>query len=216
LVERIVADLRPVRRLWPTSLRLTLWLALEVGLLLFVVRVTHRTDLRQQVTNLWYLLGVGGFGVAAAIGAGFALCAAIPGGEPRPFEMVLLVALASGSALLLLHEPVNGSVPVATFIDVGFQCAIESFIVATLPWIALAWAIRRGAPLSAGLDGALLGAAAFFCSFALMRIICPIEEGLHLLTWHLLPALAGIALSALAGNVFFKRRGRTASVTPRR
>ena len=204
-VDRIVSDLRPVRRLRPVGLRLAAWIALEAGMLLFVVHVTHRTDLRRQVENLWYLLGVAGFAVAATIAAAFALRAAVPGREPRSTEIVSLVAVAAASALLLLHEPVNGSVSVTGFIDVGVHCAVEVFILATLPWFALAWAIRRGAPLSPAPSGALLGAAAFFCSFALMRIICPIEEGLHLVIWHLLPALAGVALSTWAGLALFKR-----------
>ena len=180
--------------------------ALEVGMFLYVVNVTHRTDLAQQIGNPWYLSGVGGFAVAGAIGAAFALRAAIPGREPRLIEIGLLLAVAVASAVLLLHEPVNGIVPVRKFIDVGLRCAVEIVILATLPWIALLWAMRRGAPLSPGMDGALMGAAAFFCSFALMRIICPLDERLHLLTWHLLPALTGIVLSAWIGLFLFRRR----------
>jgi hypothetical protein len=32
-----------------------------------------------------------------------------------------------------------------------------------------------------------------------VRIACPIDEGLHLLTWHTLPIAMGAALSAIAG-----------------
>jgi len=39
-----------------------------------------------------------------------------------------------------------------------------------------------------------------------MRVRCPIDEGRHLLVWHFLPVLAGIALSACAGFFLLKRR----------
>jgi hypothetical protein len=54
--------------------------------------------------------------------------------------------------------------------------------------------------------GASTGAAALLFTFALMRIECPIDEPLHILTWHLMPVLALAALSALAGSVWLRFR----------
>ena len=154
--------------------------------------------------------------LAGFIGASFALRAAVPGSEPRAMEIGFLLVLAVVSAFLLLHEPFNASLSVRRFIDTGLPCALEIMMFAALPWFALLWAVKRAAPLSPGLDGALIGAAAFLCSFALMRVNCPIDEGLHLFMWHFLPAVGGIALSALLGTVFLKRPGRTKSEAPRR
>jgi hypothetical protein len=215
LVERIIADLRPVRRLWPLSYRLALWIALVVGVLFLTINDTRRTDLVHQIHNPWFILGVAGFAVAGVIGASFALRAAVPGHEPRATEVGFLLVIAVASALLLLHEPFNSSLSFGKFIDTGLPCALEILMFAALPWIALSWSVRRGAPLSPRLDGALIGAAAFLLSFAQMRVICPIDEGLHLLMWHFLPAVAGIALSAFVGTVLFKRRSRAAGVAAR-
>jgi hypothetical protein len=140
--------------------------------------------------------------------AAFALRSAIPGREPGAREIGALAMLAGASALLLLKEPLNTTVPLASFIGTGLQCALEIAMFAALPCVALLWAVRRGAPLAAGLDGALIGAGAFLFSFALMRVRCPLDEGLHLLVWHLLPALAGIALAACVGTVLFRKRIR--------
>ena len=208
VADGIIADLRPVRRLWPISLRLMVWAIIEVAVLLYVVRHTHRTDLALQLTNPWYLLILAGFMLAGVIGAAFALRSAVPGRGPRAMETALIVVVASGSALLLLHEPFRGNVPLTGFIETGLPCAFGILIFAAVPWIALLWAVRRGAPLSAGLDGALIGSAAFFSSFALMRVNCPIDERSHLLVWHFLPAVAGIALSAWAGIFLLRRRNR--------
>jgi hypothetical protein len=205
-VERIVAELRPVRRLWPLSLRLATWAILEVAVLLLVLHSTSRTDLTQQMRNPWYLLSVGGFVLAGALGAALALRSAIPGREPRTAESALLIVLAFSSALLSLHLPFKGNLLVTTFVKEGLPCVHGIVMLAAIPWFALLWAVRRGVPLSAGLAGALVGAAAFLSSFALMRIKCPIDEGAHLLVWHLLPALIGVALSAWAGILLFKRR----------
>jgi hypothetical protein len=38
----------------------------------------------------------------------------------------------------------------------------------------------------------------------MLRLECPIDEPLHILTWHLLPALALIALSTLAGGTWLR------------
>lgn len=208
LVERMVADLRPVRRLWPVRTRLALWIALEAGVLLLLISSGHRSDLAEQLRNPWYLFGVGGFAVAGALSAAFALRGAIPGREPSAREIGALAVLAGASALLLLKEPLNTSVPLANFIDTGLRCASEIAIFAAVPCVALLWAVRRGAPLAAGIDGALVGAGAFLFSFALMRVRCPLDDGLHLLVWHLLPALAGIALAAFLGSMLFRRRIR--------
>lgn len=205
-VDRIVADLRPVRRLWPLSLRLGVWAALEAGVLLFVARYSHRADLARDLTNPWYLLTITAFILTGVVGATLALRAAIPGREPQPAETAFLIVLASASPLLLIHEPFNGTVPLSTFVDAGLPCALGTFIFAAVPWLALLWAVKRGAPLSAGFDGALIGAAAFFSSFAVMRMNCPFDEATHLLVWHFLPALIGVALSAWAGSLLFKRR----------
>lgn len=206
IVGRIVADLRPVRRIWPLALRLAAWATVEIAVLLFVLGNSRRSDITQQMRNPWYLLSVEGFLLPGVLGATLALRAAVPGSEPRAFETGLLILIVSASSLLLMHQPFNGNILIATFLSTGISCVVKTFMLAGIPWAALLWAVRRGAPLSAGLGGALIGAAAFLSSFALMRLNCPIDEGSHILVWHLLPSLLGIALSAWLGTLLLKRR----------
>jgi hypothetical protein len=211
LVERLVSQLRPVRRLWPVNVRLAIWIALEAAVLLFVIHQTHRTDLAQQIHNLWFLLGVGGFAVAGTLGGALALRSAIPGREPRTTEFVLLIVLTAASGFVLLHEPIDFGMPIGTFIRQGLPCVFGTLMLAALPLLALFWAVRRGAPLAGGIGGALAGAGAFLFSFGFMRVNCPIDEGLHLFMWHFLPALIGVALSAGAGYLVFRKRSRMSS-----
>lgn len=208
VVDRIVADLRPVRRLWPLGARLALWILLEMGVLAALILHGHRPDLAEQLRNPAYLFSVGIFAACGIIAAELALRSAIPGREPRRIEMTALIVLGTVAALLLFSWPLNDDLPLSNFINTGVRCAAWTVIFALTPWIALLWAVGRGAPMAGAFDGALAGAAAFLCSFALMRVDCPIDEPLHLLTWHLAPALAGIALSAGIGVVLLRRRGR--------
>jgi hypothetical protein len=145
--------------------------------------------------------------VAGAIGGALALRSAIPGRAPRRMELGLLLVITVASALALLHQPINLVMPIGNFIRQGLPCLFAIAMFAALPLLVLFWAVRRGAPLAGGVSGALAGAGAFLFSFALMRVDCPIDEGLHLLMWHFLPALIGVALSAAAGFLLFRKLG---------
>jgi hypothetical protein len=205
-VERLVVELRPVRRLWPVSVRLGLWIALEVGLLLLVIDHDYRPDLTRQLRNPWYILDAAGFATAGTLAGLLALRTAIPGHEPRKVEFLLLLFLTVASTLPLFHEPANEHLQLADFIYQGVPCTIRIGFFALIPWVGLFWAARRGAPLAPAAEGALIGAAAFLFSFALMRANCPLDDRLHVLMWHLLPALVGVALSACVGVVLLRRR----------
>jgi hypothetical protein len=206
MVEKIIADLRPVRRVWPVRLRLGLWIAFEVGVLLLLVNHGYRSDLTRQLRNPWYIFGVGGFATAGALAAAFALKMAIPGREPSKVEFFLWLFLIAASALLLLHQPVDEHLQLATFIHTGVPCAIGIGVFAVIPWVALVWAAKRAAPLSAAAEGAVTGAAALMFSFALMRVDCPVDDGLHLIVWHFIPAVVGILLSSYVGIKLLRRR----------
>jgi hypothetical protein len=111
-----------------------------------------------------------------------------------------------------LGAPARMGYPLGEFVRVGIPCALETCLLGALPWAALWWAVKRGAPMRGAAAGSLIGAAALFFSFALMRIKCPIDEPLHLVAWHLMPALAVTALSALAGAAWLRFRPRSAGM----
>ena len=113
-----------------------------------------------------------------------------------------------GTALVLVGEPMRTGYPLGEFLHVGIGCALQTCVLAALPWMALWWAVKRGAPMRGAAAGASTGAAALLFAFALMRIRCPIDEPLHLVTWHLMPVLVLTALSALAGAAWLRFRPR--------
>ena len=87
----------------------------------------------------------------------------------------------------------------------GAQCLLCTLGFSAIPWTALFVAVRRGAPLDVPLVGVCAGAAAFLFAAAAVRIACPIDEAVHLLTWHAMPVALGAALSGVAGARWLDR-----------
>jgi hypothetical protein len=208
LVEAIAAAVKPVRPLWPVRVRLALWLLLEVLVLAWVATHTGN-DFVPKLGHAYYALEVACFAIAATLAAVGTLRAAIPGrsGGLREFIAVMVLALI-GTELVMVGAPMRTGYPLAEFLRVGLGCAVETCVLAALPWIALWWAVKRGAPERGAVAGGLIGAAAMLFSFALMRLNCPIDEPLHLVTWHLMPVLVLTALSTAAGAVWLRFRPR--------
>jgi hypothetical protein len=209
LVEALAATVSPVRPLWPVRARLGLWLLLEALVLLWVATHTSN-DFVRKLGHLDYALEVIFFAAAATLAAMLALRLAVPGRRVGSREAALSIALVLiGTALVLVGEPMRVGYPLGEFLHVGLQCALRTCILAALPWVALWWAVKRGASMRGAAAGAFTGAAALLFAFASMRIGCPIDEPLHVLTWHLMPALALIVLSALAGAAWLRFYPRT-------
>jgi hypothetical protein len=99
LVERLAANLRPVRRLWPVSIRFGLWLILEVGVLAWVG--THTlNDFMRKLEAPQYMLEVALFGAAAIVAAIIALRSAIPGRQVRAGEIAFILGSLVGEQTL--------------------------------------------------------------------------------------------------------------------
>jgi hypothetical protein len=207
LIDRLARELKPVRPLWPVSARLALWLAVEALFVLLVVEKTTN-DFMPKLANPIYLLEVGFFAIAGVVSAALALRAAIPGRGVRKSEIALAAGLVVAGILLLMSQPLHTGLPLNEFIGAGIRCACNTGIIALVPWLALWWAVRRGAPMNGVAEGTLVGTGALLFSFALMRIGCPIDDELHLLTWHLVPALLLIGLSTIAGAMWLRFKPR--------
>jgi hypothetical protein len=173
--------------------------------------MSHTTNhFTVKLTGPAYVIELVFFAGAAIISAALALKSAIPGRTLGASEATIASALIfAGTIVLTIAQPMDTSNPVSDFVQSGLRCARETVMFGALPWLALWWLLRRGAPMSGWLSRLLVGAGALLFSFAVMRIVCPIDEPLHLLTWHLLPALAIIALSTMAGAVWLRFRPRT-------
>jgi hypothetical protein len=206
LVRRLAAEVKPTRRLWPISVRLVLWMALEMGILMWVMTGSS-SNVIGRLKEPAYTMEVLFFGFAAVILAALALRSAIPGRylSTREATIAGLLALA-GTLLITAAAPMDATRSVAEFVRVGLQCALRIGLYSALPLVALWWMIVRGASMRGGLSGLLAGGSAVFFAMTILRLECPNNEPLHILIWHLLPALALAVFSALAGSRWLKFR----------
>jgi hypothetical protein len=208
LVSRLAGEIIPRRPLWPVSARLTLWMLIEVGILTWVIG--HATNnFVARLTHPAYCIEIVLFATAAIICAALALKSAIPGRILSAKEVTMAASLAmAGTVVFIMAQPIATSDPLGDFARNGWRCAVDTVLFGTLPWLGLWWLVKRGASMNGWLSGLLAGAGALLFSFAVMRMVCPIDEPLHLLIWHLLPALTVIGLSALAGIKLLRFRPR--------
>jgi hypothetical protein len=206
LVRRLAAEVKPTRRLWSVGMRLGLWMALEVGVLTWVATHTSN-DFMQKLKQPVYAIEIVFFVAAAVISAALALRSAIPGRALRASEATLAAVLViAGTLFVAVVEPMDPTTPLGGFARVGLPCAYSIGIFTALPLLLLWWMVRRGASMSGGLSGLLAGAGASFYSFAMLRLVCPLDEPLHIVTWHLLPAFALTTLSTVAGGRWLRFR----------
>jgi len=206
MIDRLAAELQPVRRLWPVNARLAMWLLLEASLILIAVVSGARADLPEKIANARFLAEVTLFVIAGVLAAMLALRAAIPGREVTSHELELVMLISGVAILFVFSEPANQDVALSEFIHAGARCALCIGIFAAIPWTAMLWAVRRGAPTSSATAGGLIGAAAFFFSLAITRLGCAIDDRVHFISWHVIPALIGIGLSLLAGTAWLRRK----------
>ncbi|TMB21411.1 MAG: DUF1109 domain-containing protein, partial [Deltaproteobacteria bacterium] len=148
---------------------------------------------------------VGALIAAGVMAAAVALRAAVPGMAGGRWAVTVSILLVAAAVVLASLEPAARIRSVWGFVAHGAQCVVSILAFSVLPWTALFLAVRRGAPLDASLAGAYVGAAALLFAAAAVRIACPIDEELHVLTWHTLPIAMGAALSGVAGARWLER-----------
>jgi hypothetical protein len=203
-VARLLADTHPVRRLWSPEARLALWLMLQTVTIGAAVIFGLRRDVAVELRQPRLLVEVALCSVAGAIAAAVALRAAVPGRKSAPLVAAFWTVLAC-VAVLMASIDAGPTSSDSRFVASGIQCVASILAFAALPWAALFVAVRRGAPVTAPVAGLYAGAAAFLLAAAAVRIACPIDAWLHVLTWHVGTIAIGTALSAVAGARWLAR-----------
>jgi len=215
LIDTLVADVKPVRRLLDPMQRAALWVAValvcvSLGLLHFGVRRDIATAWYQVtfVLRLVLLASTMWLSVIAA----FRL--AVPGRDTRAWSrwwpiigLAALVALAAG-------EVVTGML----FGDAGspfraWTCVRKVAFTGTVPAILAVALIQRAAAVEPKWT-ALLGVLAAGAAGALTsELACPIRAPMHIMLWHVLPVALSAGIGAMVGSLLLawardKRRGR--------
>jgi len=207
LLERLTADVRPVRPLRAPTARLVVWLVLALPSIAFAMVIGLRTDTPGMLLHPLAALQVGALVAGATLAAMGALRAAIPGRAGSRGSVRLALVLALLATALLLVQPTRS---LADFVANGLRCAFCVGMFGFVPWLALFVLVARGAPFDAPRVGAYVGAAGFLVGAAAVRVACPIEDGVHLVVWHMVPVLLGVGLSAMLGAAVLGRWRRRA------
>lgn len=167
MIDRSIEDFRPVKRLWPVWLRLTLWVLLGAGILGLGAGCASLDAFRQAQAS-GHLAGIATLIVAGIIAGYAALRSSIPGRETAT-PYLLLAATLLGALLAVGGRPVIATASPAQLTFLARICAL-----AVVPLIAMLWAVRRGAPMHPARSGALAGSAAFCFALAEYRFLMPI------------------------------------------
>jgi hypothetical protein len=201
LIDRLVADAGPVRRLWSPEVRLAIWLVLAALVLVVPATRVLRADVSLQLENAAFVFEEGLLLVGAVLLGLEAMRAAVPG-RPAGRATTIVGWGALGLGLVwMLREPVHGAWTVDTFLDVGRHCIWRALAWGAVPWLILLVALRRGAPLARRRAGALAGAATWALVCPALRVCCQTDEVLHPSVFHALPLVGGVLASAALGPV---------------
>jgi hypothetical protein len=210
LRRALEADHRPVRALWPASLRALLvaaWTALALALLPLAIGI------RGDIAGLGFVLSWGGAALECLAGLGLVVLAlreAVPGsGVTTSTGAAALgagVAVQVGVAVLCW---LRCGVPFGSFPPAGAHCLTDEGLLAlpalalTMLLVARAYAVR---PRWAGLLG---GAGAGILTDGVWHLICPYAELSHVLVWHggAVLALASLGWMLGVGIEVLHRRG---------
>jgi|SRR5262245_91936 len=206
LVDRLVDDAAPVRRLWRPETRLLVWLAIVLPVVALPATRVLRDDVTQRLQAPAFLLEEAAMLVAAALLALAALRGAIPGRRAGTAVSVAAGATLTLAGLLVFSKPMFVSWTPDVFLMIGWPCIWRAFAWTIVPWAVLIVAVRRGAPFGSRWTGALVGAAAWGLTFVAIRLCCQTEELLHLGVFHVLPLVAGTLLSAALAPIILERR----------
>ena len=189
LVQALVSDLRPVRRLRGPETRALLWAALAVGVVaLGSWLLGPRADLLEK-----HLAETGVLLALFVQGARSAFRLGVPGLERSALPIVGLAAWLALVAARLAGEPR----PLA--LD-GLGCVATILVLALVPAAAALRMLRRSAPLAPGWAAAyaLLSAAAL--ATVGVQALCANDGAAHVLAFHVLPVAAVALLGAAAGR----------------
>jgi hypothetical protein len=202
LIDRLVADVKPVRRLLDPMQRAALWVA--VALVCVMLGLLH-FGVRRDIATAWYDVGfllrlaLLASTMWLAVVAAFRL--AVPGRDTRAWSrwwpiigLSVLVALAAGEVVAGALVDEMGS-PLR-----AWTCVRKVAFVGTVPAMLAIVLIQKAEPVEPKWT-ALLGVLAAGAAGALTsELACPIRAPIHIMLWHVLPVALSAGIGVLAGS----------------
>jgi hypothetical protein len=202
LIEHLVADVKPVRRLLDPLQRAALWVA--VALVCVTLGLLH-FGVRHDIAAAWYdvsfilRLVLLASTMWLAVIAAFRL--AVPGRDTRAWSrwwpiigLAVLVALAAGEVVAVALVGEMGS-PLR-----AWTCVRKVAFVGAVPAMLAIILIQRAEAVEPKWT-ALLGVLAAGAAGALTsELACPIRAPIHIMLWHVMPVALSAGIGVLAGS----------------
>jgi hypothetical protein len=163
LIDRTLRDFRPVKRLWPVGVRLTLWILLGCGIAGIGLATGGASEPERPFQWPVDLLASAPTLLATIAAAYLALRSAIPDRAARLTELVLLGLLVAAAPLAAHFAVLPGETIGAAS---GWIAIPRMAGLAAGPSLALFWAVRRGYPVRVRTTAGLIGVAG--CGFAIL------------------------------------------------
>jgi hypothetical protein len=192
LIDRLIQDFRPVKRLWPVRIRLLLWILLEAAIVAVATLLNGQSDATTVVYFHNYGIDAAGFFLVSIAAAWMALRNSIPGRETSATELILLAVGIIAATLIVQFEPLT-----QTLLSSDDFCSAlgRQLTFAALPCITLVWAARRAMPLRPRLTGGMIGIATSCFAVAAELFSGPAYP----ITWELLIGTILTGLLVIAG-----------------
>ncbi len=168
LLDRLLDDFRPVKRLWPVGVRLALWVLLDAAIVGIGAAVAGGADLREQFQQPARLFAITPVLLATIAAAYLALRSAIPDRAASVAELSALVLTMAGALMVANFAPVAAAESLRAARGSGLSAILRMTGLATGPGLALFWAVRRGVPVQARATAGLIGVAGF--GFSLLAV----------------------------------------------
>ncbi len=208
MVDQLVSQNGPVKKIWPAWAQWMAWLALSAGcmalLLLKMGILNNFEELRHQMPPMAFLFTAF---LGAALAAWEAISSSLPGRQMgrgyRFLEVLVLLALLLIPFLFFVKG--GEGLDIVTACRNGWGCIQGASFAGILPWILLGFILSKNASFHPGWTGAWSGVSAFLLGAITIQIHCPNWETGHMVFAHLLPVAFFTFLTTFAGAYWFSR-----------
>jgi len=205
-IERLVADLRPVRRrsLGRDALILAALFGVEATLVVLLGLLRPDMAMAVAVPSFWWKAA--SLGVIAVIGVTVALVSFDPVASPRRGLRALLAVIAASLIVGQLIDACDvgcGSVAARLDWHSGLHCVAKMVALSVPAIFGLGVLMRRGAPTDPAGSALAVGIAAAAWGAFVFVLACPFDDPLYVAVWYtvgcgLATACARLVLPLLA------------------
>ncbi|GIL41865.1 NrsF family protein [Roseiterribacter gracilis] len=201
-IDRLVAEMRPVRRVWSPAKRSLVWIGLALTVMIGLIwRMGAMRGLAKEftrATNTIELLAATATGVLALVAAFYLT---MPDRSPRWawLPVPTLVLWIGATCFACVQTAVDRGVA-ALFQKVGWPCFVFIAVVSIPLGIALLLVMRRGAPTEPVRTAMLGGLGVSALAAAALHAFHPFDGGLGDTGMHVVAILAIVAAFGALGR----------------